>query len=674
MDRSSSSPRPLKRTRIACLACKQKKQRCDGMQPACGNCLRAKRDCTIEDPSSKRQLPLNYISILESRIAELERLLGQVHPDLIRDHIDVQTLQDESSETANNNQDHDQDQSPDQDGLENGSREHLSAHDPSNKPALQQSDITTLCMSAASGQMLYFGETSGLALSKLLGTILGAVRLQAPGLSLSGPRNSVLQGLPKPLPASLPEPTFGGLLVDAYFQHVHPMYPFLHRPTFRCWESQVRQALSEGRTPDPAHHFFVYIVHAIGALINPAFSPCPAECLYASAELYLERLLGYESLESVQAILACAMYSMRSTTGAPVWTLSGIALRQCTDLGLHRASTRIGTDVGILQDQLQRRVFWVAYNLDRIAAISTGRPFGIAEDDIDAEYPLDVDDEDIDEYQLLANPRTHHLEPPTLMSVALHNLRLRRIWGDMKSRIFCVQTPSPPHSHASTELKARLDSWLVECPRAASRDQMSGVPYGSYKWHLLTYHHSVILFHRQSLVTHSRDGYPDSPEMTAVYLECAKSATILCNLYKELYLGPGLSGNTWGALHILFLAGLTFVYCLWVDAGCRHVHRRDAISTGTSCTVSLVIMAERWPAAQPFRDAFLALWEATQSMLVEREDEQRNPAQASNPHPLPRLPIIRPNSDPAMTQHLAQINGMGTCFTSEHLLSEMVRQ
>lgn len=34
---------------------------------------------------------------------------------------------------------------------------------------------------------------------------------------------------------------------------------------------------------------------------------------------------------------------------------------------------------------MQRRVFWVAYNLDRIAAISTGRPFGIAEEDIDVE-------------------------------------------------------------------------------------------------------------------------------------------------------------------------------------------------------------------------------------------------------------------------------------------------
>lgn len=115
-------------------------------------------------------------------------------------------------------------------------------------------------MSAASGQQLYFGETSSLALSKILTSILSGVRLQAPGLSLAGARDTVLQELPKPPPASLPDPVFGSLLVDAYFTHVHPMYPFLHRPTFKVWQDQVNAALQEGSTPEPRYHFFVFIV------------------------------------------------------------------------------------------------------------------------------------------------------------------------------------------------------------------------------------------------------------------------------------------------------------------------------------------------------------------------------------------------------------------------------
>ena len=100
--------------------------------------------------------------------------------------------------------------------------------------------------------------------------------------------------MPKPLPASLPEPPFGSLLVDAYFTHVHPQYPFFHRPTFDYWERNVQAANAAGNTPDPGQAFFVYMVcntdsvlthelinlvqvHAIGALIVPALSLTSAE-------------------------------------------------------------------------------------------------------------------------------------------------------------------------------------------------------------------------------------------------------------------------------------------------------------------------------------------------------------------------------------------------------------
>lgn len=251
------------------------------------------------------------------------------------------------------------------------------------------------------------------------------------------------------------------------------------------------------------------------------------------------------------------------------------------------------------------------------------------------------------------------------MSLAIHNLRLRRIWADIKSRLYAIQTPSSPHRLASHELKGRLQEWLVQCPPIQSTDGINNVPYGSSKWYQITYHHSMILLHRQSLVTHSTEGYPISPEMTSVYLECAESAAVLCNVYKELYLGPGMS-HTWGALHILFLGGLTFLYCLWADPSCRTVYRRDAVTaTCTACTVSLVVMAERWPAAQAFRDIFLTLSDATQTMLAQRL--QGNSMDSA-------LPVIPAGSNSAMSRHLASINSIGMCFTVEHLLTEMVPQ
>lgn len=471
------------------------------MQPACGNCVKAGRDCTIQDPSSKRQLPPNYIEVLETRIAELEGLLSKVHPDIASDHISASTRQhvvfEAESHVSGSTQN-----SPNGSDIEN-------LHDEASRSSSQNltDDLATLCASAASGQMLYFGETSGPALSKILTTIMNGARLQAPGLTLSGARNSPWHELPKAIPASLPEPVFGSLLVDAYFTHVHPQYPFLHRPTFVYWESQVQAALRQGHTPDPGQYFFVFMVNAIGALITPVLSPSSAESLYASAESLLDQILVSESLESIQALLCCAMYSMRATTGVSVWTLSGIALRQCTDLGLHRKTARASTSASVLETQLRRRVFWVAYNLDRIAAISTGRPFGISEEDIDAEYPEDLNDEEITETHLLAKPRTDHKDPPTVMSLAIHNLRLRRIWAEMKSTVYVTHMPSSPQRQVTSELKVRLQTWLAQCPPAIASASICIAPYGSMKWYQLTYHHSVILLNRQSLVSHSKEKY-----------------------------------------------------------------------------------------------------------------------------------------------------------------------
>ena len=40
---------------------------------------------------------------------------------------------------------------------------------------------------------------------------------------------------------------------------------------------------------------------------------------YASAQLYMDDVVAMDSIESIQAILCCAMYSLRSPIGVSVW-------------------------------------------------------------------------------------------------------------------------------------------------------------------------------------------------------------------------------------------------------------------------------------------------------------------------------------------------------------------
>lgn len=185
--------------------------------------------------------------------------------------------------------------------------------------------------------------------------------------------------------AALPERAIVNMLTTAYFEQVHPQFPFLHRPSYLQWEEEVLSATEQGKTPDPVQAFFVYALCAIGALTGSyAGGPFP-EGSYAAAESLFEHVMQQNTITSIQAILACAMYSLRSPIGVSIWMLSGLALRQCVELGLHRKIRWAKVEPDYVKAELRKRVFWCSYNLDRAVAITLGRPVGIADHDIDVE-------------------------------------------------------------------------------------------------------------------------------------------------------------------------------------------------------------------------------------------------------------------------------------------------
>lgn len=161
------------------------------------------------------------------------------------------------------------------------------------------SRIDMLCMDSARGQPFYFGASSPLLFTRLVSSMLRGVRSQAPGLSMSGVDDELLSEMPQTAPAMLPDRFFNDLLVNAYFTHVHPQYPFLHQPTFMKAQKNVLDATENVIPPDPVELFFVYMVcgfcdnvshssstkltkivkqvNAVGALVCPAYSTSPAE-------------------------------------------------------------------------------------------------------------------------------------------------------------------------------------------------------------------------------------------------------------------------------------------------------------------------------------------------------------------------------------------------------------
>lgn len=65
-----------------------------------------------------------------------------------------------------------------------------------------------------------------------------------------------------------------------------------------------------------------------------------------------------------------------------------MAIRNCIDLGYHRSTQYYHRDSNVLTKEMIKRSFWVAYDIDRVAAFILGRPVGIPEGCIDVEVPL----------------------------------------------------------------------------------------------------------------------------------------------------------------------------------------------------------------------------------------------------------------------------------------------
>lgn len=424
--------------------------------------------------------------------------------------------------------------------------------------------------------------------------------------------------------------------MEAYFTNIHPQYPFFHRPTFCNWENDCWRAASEGtldRLPDMAI-FSSFMVYAIGSLVlgQQSHNIDAAEAYYGVALDRIAGILDLDSLESIQAILFCAVYSIRSPVGVSLWKISGMAIRHCIELGYHVDADKYRRPAADpLTKEISKRCFWVAYDIDRVAAFTLGRPLGIPEDAIDVELPLDVNDEDITATGLACPPRNQASGPPTLMTGAIHAIKLRRLWTQLSDHLYptrsgqqCINNDCISRNTTFASLRAKLEEWRASAPdyldQSASSRPLS--VFASKSWFQLAYDHSILLLYRHYMVstppsTGSNTVDDQQTSVDAILEECFLRAKNICLLYRRIYQSSSVQ-FTWGSLHILFLGGLTYLFCLWRSARIRAATKQaDIVTVCLACSTVLIIVAERWNLATSYRDIFEALSQKTIAMVCD---------------------------------------------------------
>lgn len=378
---SAASISRSKRVSTACDFCRKRKKKCDFRYPNCSACTRAGVRCTIPPPGpqvASASVPRDQLENLQKRVKWLEEVVRRRTGVSVADLATGTTVDGEGD--------------PDWWYQVPSILANSSHH--SGPPSVSSPDSTG--GSSVSAEPQGFGSQ--------LPNVGEIFRDQ-----LEHRRPSVARPVtksPRILWLSSLEET--ERVANRYFDSMGYQYPFLHRSEFmgslhRLWS---------GWTPTPEVHNSYHITLAIALLIGAPEDNQPAEFYRVSQET-LPLALQNEDLPALRALLSLALYTMFATTGPSVWHVLGSAMRLSTSLGLHKARPA----ASLAEEEMSKRAFWSLYNLDRLIAVTLGRPLGIADDDISVGLPREFNDD------WTETPGT------SSTTIPLQVMRLRRIFS-----------------------------------------------------------------------------------------------------------------------------------------------------------------------------------------------------------------------------------------------------
>lgn len=182
-------------------------------------------------------------------------------------------------------------------------------------------------------------------------------------------------------------------LIMSYFQNWHPMFPFLHGPTFlnkvNGFYDRFDSSTESARYTESDLCWAV----TLQCILNVATSTRnqelnPAHRIHRASALMsvLGPLYCHHDIPTLQALLAAELYLISIMSLRAAATIHGAATRILYHAGFHRCPGRYSQ----LRDdsrEVRKRIFWSSYVLDRYLAQALGHPVAFNNAEIDVCVP-----------------------------------------------------------------------------------------------------------------------------------------------------------------------------------------------------------------------------------------------------------------------------------------------
>lgn len=363
------------------------------------------------------------------------------------------------------------------------------------------------------------------------------------------------------------EDLFG--VVSVYFCHYGVQYAIITQEELMKHAYAV-YSKSDGPPKsgaDPRSVLILYMVLSISLHLSSNHDPelsKRAEIARRIASSHLGNALRTKDHRAVQCLLLVLLSSTLSSESAPMWYISGICMRMCVDLGYHSEQTirYNANDTTDPELDVKRRLFWVAYTLDRGLAKMLGRPFFIEDARIDVQLP------------------STSVAPETRQAVAQW-LSMQRLQSDIVRRIYA---PRNRDVEATADYKSTMDSklagWLEACKEAGLLECQN------LDWWEYWYNHAKLILHQPR---------PSSTnESLAEAFEASKMIIRLSFIRAHSF----VEAFGWLDIHLQLVSGLTLIFLVLKSSHVRELAQKDWTSF-RACIVEWQVLLDklggRWP-------------------------------------------------------------------------------
>ncbi|KAF9263340.1 hypothetical protein L218DRAFT_959361 [Marasmius fiardii PR-910] len=602
-----------RRLQGACDTCSTKKIKCDSASMPnnqCTQCISFNLACTHSEPTKKRGPKSPYVENLEKKLRALEEIVRKSAP-----HINLDDLGKFQSEVSTSS-------SP---RLSSSNGSSPAATNEPNDPDEEEDDFAHIGLSEQLRKMTFkedtihqtfFGPSSGFMLLQ---------KAHAAKTEYTGKESIHSKHFKRVEYWSIhsweeefksrsseryhfPERDLMWNLINLFFKNVNVYLPILHGPTFK-------RALYEGlHLHDPQFGGMLLLVCALGARYSddPRVFWVPGKQLSAGwgwfRQVRMTRgsLFSEASIYELQFYCLATLYIIGTSNPQTSYMLVGIGMRFAIELGIHRRKPE-GTR-NTVQNELEKRVFWVLLSLDRIVCNFTGRPSALRDEDYDQEFPLDCDDE----YWEDSDPDLAFKQPPNKPSTIscficylklceILAFALRTLYSIKKSKMMSGLVGRQWEQRIISELDSSLNHWINSIPEHLRWDpsRKDVVFYNQSAFLHLNYYNVQIQTHRPFIMKSPHLMFPS----LAICTNAARSCINV--MYRHSQRERMALPHTFYAC---FGAGVVLLTHIWNSklAGLKIDVQREMADVKKLMHV-LSLHDQRWSPAGRFLDLFCEL-------------------------------------------------------------------